>query len=103
VPLSALTLVPVATNKTVTTSANTATGAGENALQFELENLIAAIYPTTAQAPTIATILGDGGQDDAVVPLTSQIAGGPAQSVQFAGLAHIPVSDERALNALHKL
>ncbi len=67
-------------------------GRGENVLQFVLENLIAAIYPHTSEAPTISLILNDNGQDDAIVPLSSQIPQGAAQSHTFPGLAHTGLS-----------
>lgn len=65
-------------------------GPGESALQFEIEALIAALYPHASDAPKISRILGDNGKDDAVVPLASQNPVGAAQFHTFPGLAHIP-------------
>ena len=76
-------------------------GKGENALEIELQDLIAGTYIHTSQAPTIADILADNGQDDAVVPASSQTNGGPAQSVTVPGLAHISAPSVSALRAIH--
>jgi pimeloyl-ACP methyl ester carboxylesterase len=67
---------------------------GESALQFELESLIAATYKDQKTAKNISSILMDEGQDDVIVPLTSQTAGAlPNQYATVDDLAHSPPSD----------
>lgn len=74
---------------------------GESAEQWGIENLIAAVCPNPTSCPcpnptscpqitppTIAGILNDGGKDDAIVTLSSQVYGGPSQHMTFDGLAH---------------
>jgi hypothetical protein len=67
---------------------------GESELEFEEQQLIAATFPDpTRHAPTIAQILADHRQDDAIVTLASQMAGLPAGSpdyVTFPNMAHSP-------------
>ena len=73
---------------------------GESAEEFELQQLIAATWPDpNTPAPTIAQILADGHQDDAIVPLSSQMAGAAAgQFVTFKGLSHSPAADASLLS-----
>jgi pimeloyl-ACP methyl ester carboxylesterase len=64
---------------------------GESALQFQLESLIAATYKDESKAPTITSILIDQGQDDVIVPLSSQTDQAPVgQVATIDGLAHSP-------------
>jgi pimeloyl-ACP methyl ester carboxylesterase len=72
---------------------------GESALEFELQQLIAATWPDpNTRPPTIATILADHRQDDAIVPLSSQMAGAATgQYVTFPNLAHSPAADASIL------
>jgi hypothetical protein len=65
----------------------------ESAQQFILENLIAAIYVHSKDAPTISKILNNDPENDAIVTVASQTAGGPNTSVTFPGLSHDVVPD----------
>jgi pimeloyl-ACP methyl ester carboxylesterase len=70
---------------------------GESMLQVELERLVAAVYPA-GKAPSIAQILSDGGTDDVIVTLTSQLAKAPnypksGEFVTLPGLSHSPAPE----------
>jgi pimeloyl-ACP methyl ester carboxylesterase len=73
---------------------------GKSLLRWELEKLIAASWPGYPKppgrpkpAPTITAILQDGGQDDGIVTVKSQLAGAVAPDfVTLSGLSHSPAS-----------